>query len=128
MATRNTQNEANQLKTKLEKQYPNRKFRIVDNSRTMKMGRLAAEEEGYEILSGSVITVTAKVTSFTILEIRECGCGTEILTAAIGEDGLNECRECAKKSKEAHEANLNRSIAENKAEVDRYEAYSEFWN
>lgn len=94
MATRNTQEQAEQLKAEFETRYPARQFRIVDNSGTMTVGKMAAITNGYEVIEDGDITVLAKVTQFDVLEVRYCNCGAETLTGAIGEDGPDKCKIC----------------------------------
>lgn len=101
MATKKSLKEAQEAITRLQTRHPNATFRIVDNSKTMRIGRGAAARQGFEIVEDDGgIMVTAKVTAFDVYEIRYCRCGAEVLTAAIGEDGLDECRTCRKKREE----------------------------
>lgn len=111
MATRKSCQAAQELVTKLQKRYPKATFRIIDNSKTMQIGRKAAEMKGFEIIKDGSIMVMAQVTQFEVLEVRECQCGTEILTIAIGEWGLDECTDChekreARQAKESQERRL----------------------
>jgi len=112
MASRKTEKEAQELKAKWETQYPNSEIRIIDNSGVKQIGRCAAEQSGFEILEGNNITVKAIVTSFAVLEVKQCrSCGAEVLTAAIGEIGINVCQICERKANVKHQQELNASIA-----------------
>ena len=92
MANRDTLQEAQELKEKFEGLYPGREIRIIQ-----------------------------KPQFFSVLEIRHCDCGAEVLTKAIGEDGLNECATCkaarAQRQSAKSEASI-RSAARNVAEAN----------
>jgi len=128
MASRKTLQEARELANECQSYFPTAKFRIIDNSKRMMIGRGAAEMNGYTILEddGSIM-VLAEVTSFEVLEVRSCKCGNEVLTAAIGEAGLDECQPCreARQTRQAHE--IEEGIARNQATIDRHIAFDE-WN
>ena len=108
MATRQTQQAAQELKADFERDYPTRTFRIIDSSREMRIGRGVAEMKGYEITEddGSIM-VKVNYTEFSILEVRACRCGAEVLTKAIGEDELDECPTC-RKAREQRQAQGHR--------------------
>ena len=94
MASRTTLEKAQNLKVELQVRHPCAEFRIIDDSKERRVGRSAAEADGYKIIEDGEITVLAMVTRFDVLEVRRCECGAEILTAAIGEHGLDECATC----------------------------------
>lgn len=129
MATRNTIQKAQELKENLEITHPTRKFRIVDQSEKMRIGRKAAEAYGYEILEDTGnIMVLVNCTEFAVLEVRKCGCGEEVLTAAIGEDSLDECDECYRRRQERQARVLAHGIeksAQRAAQGDEFDRNSE---
>jgi hypothetical protein len=116
MASRQTETEAQELKANFEKTYPDRTFRIINSSQERRIGRGVAEMKGYQIIEddGSIM-VTVNYTEFQVLEVRKCVCGAEVLTAAVGEDGLNECPSCKAERKSRQEQDgterANRSAA-----------------
>lgn len=98
MAGRQTATEAQELKRSLEQAFPTRAFRIIDNSTKRTIGRGVAKRNGYTIIEDDGgIMVKVNYTEYLVLEVRKCDCGAEILTAAIGEDGLSECLDCRSK-------------------------------
>jgi hypothetical protein len=101
MATRKSLGEAQKLVAELQIRHPNAIFRIVDNSKTMRVGRGAAEMQGFKVVEDDGgIMVMAEVAAFDVYEVRQCRCGAEVLTAAIGENNLDECQICRKKREE----------------------------
>jgi len=123
MASRTTLKEAQEVKAQMEARHPGRTIRIIDKSGVAQMGRLAAESKGFEIIDGNDITVTVKEIRFDILEVRKCrNCSSEILTAAIGEDGLDECEPCKAQRKARQEKELAESIERNRQSVAEWEA------
>ena len=127
MASRSTRQEAEKIKAETEARHPGVEIRILDNSGTAQIGRMIAEREGFEILSGNDITVTVRETRFEILEVRKCRCGAEVLTAAIGESGLNECSACREKRQERQKRE-GQARAERKAGArEESQAFDSFW-
>ena len=123
MASRSTMKEAKKIKSDWETKYPNRTFCIIDRSAEMQIGRKAAEMEGFEVIEDNDDwSVLAKVTQFDILEIRQCGCGAEILTAAVGEDGLNECKDCKARRRVRQEKELAARIDRNRRATAEWQA------
>jgi len=96
MATRDSLEKAQALKRELEQAHPGIEIRILDRSTEETVWIKVAEAQGLKVLS--VVDDTHVVVSrprFDVLEVRRCtGCGKEILTAAIGEAGLDECPDC----------------------------------
>ena len=109
MASRTTLKKAQVLKEKWEAEYPNAKFRIIDNSMTRTIG-------------GKVI----ESPHFNILEVRVCGCGGEILTAAVGEASLDECKECKAKRLARQEQELEASTARQAQRMADWDAMDEW--
>jgi hypothetical protein len=128
MATRNTIQEAQELKARFETRYPARKFRVVDQSEKMRVGRRVAIAEGYEILedTGSAM-VTANCTQFAVLEIKHCECGAEVLTAAIGEDDFCECDSCYQERRTRQAKTLEDGIRNSTQRAAQADAFDEFW-
>ncbi len=126
MATRSTQQAAQELKSEFETRYPNRQFRIEDNSGAMQIGKMAAKRQCYEIIEDGDITVIAKVTRYDVLEVRHCDCGAEILTKAIGEDGADKCRACRERQQVRFDKKLRKSEAEGTQAV-RDQAHRDAW-
>ena len=87
------------------------------------MGRMVAEQKGFEILAGNDITVTVRETRFEILEVRKCRqCDEEILTAAIGEYGLDECAACREKRQARQKAEGQARAERARREVREWDA------
>jgi hypothetical protein len=128
MASRDTLAEATELKNKFETRYPARKFKIVDQSEKMRIGRRVAIAEGYEILedTGSAM-VMANCTQFAVLEVKHCECGAEVLTAAIGEDGLHECDDCYRHRQERQARVLAHGIENSTQRAAQADAFDETW-
>ena len=129
MASRKTLKEAESLRDEFQARHPAATFRIIDNSKTMNIGRVVAMMDGYDIVKDDgAIMVTAKVTRFDVVEVRHCSCGAEILTAAIGENGIDECAKC---KEAAHTARMSESARRCErsrhavAEHARFDDYSE---
>jgi hypothetical protein len=125
MATRKTLTEAEELSAKLQIAHPTAKIRIIANHREMRIGRAVAERQGYEVLGDDGgIMVLAQVTEFSILEVRHCDCGVELLTAAIGEYGVDMCQKCAERFQSEYRLNADAYNAHvkamHKAEADYY--------
>jgi len=74
-ASRGTRQEAEKVKARMEERHPGVTIRIVERG-----------------------------PRFVIMEARKCQCGTEVLTAAIGELGANECPACREKRQARHKA------------------------
>ena len=53
-------------------------------------------------------------------------CGAEILTAAIGEYGLDECQDCRKAREERQTVELAEGIARSRESVARHVAFDEY--
>lgn len=126
MASRTNLREAQELKAEWQTRHPGARFRIVDNSETMMVGKAVAERHGYEIIEDGRIRVLAKVTRFDVLEIRQCECGAEILTAAIGEISLNECKECKTKRQTRQAQELEESIRREAQRLADWDAMDEW--
>jgi len=96
MATRKTLREAQELAEKWQTQYPDATFRIEDIAPW----------------------------GFDVLEARVCRiCGSEYLTAAIGEyDGLR-CDACEQQAREESRESSKRALATNKARQAQQEFY-----
>jgi hypothetical protein len=98
MASRAILSKAQVLKAKMEAAFPAAKLVIINRSKSGTIGRDYAIEHGLEIIEDTGALVTAIMTSFHVLEVKLCcGCGSEILTAAIGEAGNDECQDCRDK-------------------------------
>lgn len=126
MASRITLQEAQNLKAELQVRHSHAEFRIVDNSNERRIGRKAAEAKGYQIIEDGRITVLAMVTRFDVLEIRRCQCGAEILTAAIGELGLDECPACQTKRQARFQKELKESCQRNADHMAAWDAMDEW--
>lgn len=127
MASRSTRQEAEKIKAETESSHPGVEIRILDKSGMTQMGRMIAEREGFEILGGNDITVTVMETRFEILEVRKCRCGAEILTAAIGESGLDECTDCREK-RQQRQKREGRARAGRKANArEESQKFDNFW-
>ena len=127
MASRSTRQEAEKVKAEFQASYPDATIRIIDNSKTMRIGRLVAQDKGYDIVEDDGgIMVTAEVTTFDILEVRTCACGNEILTAAIGELGLTECKSGKEQRRARQAAELADGIERNRTAVARHMAFDEY--
>lgn len=113
MASRKSQAKAQELIEKMQANFPDATFRIVDNSATQRIGRIVAEEDGLEIVEDNGgIMVTARVSRFDVLEARIChSCGSEFLTRAIGEHGPT-CKTCRDSSAINFNAELKTRIAQ----------------
>ena len=109
MASRKSLKEAQELKEKWEAEYPNAKFKIIDDSMTRTIG-------------GKVI----ESPQFNILEARQCGCGGEILTAAVGEASLDECKECKAKRLARQKQELEASIGRQARRMADWDAMDEW--
>jgi Tat protein secretion system quality control protein TatD with DNase activity len=123
MATRSTKEKAEELKKKLEGQFPSATFRVTDKSATRSIGRKVAEREGFQVVedNGGPM-VKAKVTEYLITEVRQChDCGAEITTVAFGEYGLDECRECEEKRLARQKKELAESIERSRQNVAEWE-------
>lgn len=97
MASRNSMKEAQELKMTFETNYPNAEIRIVENG-----------------------------ARFDILEVRECDdCETEILTAAIGEWGVDECFDCREASEAKWKEELAAGVARQNDEIAQWVAHDE---
>ena len=127
MASRSTRQEAEKIKAETEARHPGIEIRIIDKSGVTQMGRMIAEQKGFEIISGNDITVTVRETRFEILEVQECRCGKEILTAAIGEDGLNECTNCREKRQQRQKAEGKTRAARKAGAREESQAFDNFW-
>lgn len=129
MASRSTLQKAQEVKAEIESRHPGIKIRITDESGVHQMGRAVAERKGFEIVEDNGgCMVTVKETYFDISEVRICtGCGVEILTAAIGEDTLNECTTCRERRLEKQEKELQASIERSRQRMDWAESFDEMW-
>jgi len=130
MATRNTKEKAQQLKEKLEAEYPGIEIRVVDQSSTRRLGRLIAEQNGLGIIEddGSGMVVV-RMPEFAVLEVRHCQrCGAETLTAAIGEIAMtgDHCQSCEMKRHETYLHELEASC-ERSAERSREAEWRNAW-
>ena len=96
MANRTTLKEAQEVKKQFESNHTNANMVIIDRSSESRMGRIVAQEKGFEIVADNGgIMVTVKETSFDILESRTCKkCGVEILTAEVGAISADICKNC----------------------------------
>lgn len=111
MASRSTLKKAQELKAKFEANHPNAEIRIIDRSGIARIGRGVAESNGFEIVEDDGgIMVTINEVRFEVLEVRHCKCGAEILTAAIGEWGLDECQACKETRETRQRIELDESI------------------
>lgn len=129
MASRADREVAEKLKAQYQNEYPNREFRVLDKSSTRKVGRVIAERKGFTVIEddGGPM-VTAQVAAFDVLEIRKCAdCGSEVLSAAIGEDSAAVCTHCRTARRERKEKRSRRrqttsrqQVAESRAR-DRWE-------
>ena len=98
MASRNTLEKAQELKNEMEQRHPNATIRIVE------------ERTGY-----------------WIGEVRKCReCGGEILTAAVGEWGNDECRECAATGRTRWDAKVARGVEASRQAVAEHMAFDEY--
>lgn len=124
MASRNTKAEAQDLRNEIEARFPGVDIRIVDKSAVRKVGRKIAERQGLEILKDDGrFMVKVFEPKFEVLEVRTCRCGAEVLTAAIGEDSLDECPACRAARKERQERDLETRIARKAADRERFERW-----
>ena len=113
MANRATLDGAQALKVQMQSMFPNAKLTIVDRSKPSTIGRDYAIEHGLEITSdqGGAL-VTAIATRFDVLEVLACHeCGSEVLTAAIGEIGNDECQDCRQERSKMFSAELRDDVA-----------------
>ena len=127
MASRATLKEAEEVKEELKARYSTATFRIIDNSKTSMVGRALAETKGYKIVEddGSRF-VKAEVTQFDVLEVRVCTCGAEVLTAAIGEAGVDECQECRTKNTAQYTVELDEAVKRSRDKVAEMVARDEW--
>jgi hypothetical protein len=127
MATRDTLEKAQELKARWEVDFPNAEIRIINKSGIMTVGRGVAEMENLEIIEDNGgIMVKVQMPQFEVLEVRHCECGAEILTAAVGEWGLNECQNCKQTREVEYAANLQAGIEKSRQEVNEI-AWRDEW-
>ena len=97
MADRDTLQEAQELKANFENWFPGREIRIVPRAQ-----------------------------GFSVLEVRHCICGAEVLTKAVGEDGRNECATCKTKRAQRQSAQSQEAIRRSAANVAEH-AWRDEW-
>ena len=99
MASRNTLQEAQEVKAGMESRHPGIEIRIVDTG-----------------------------TRFNIMEVRKCAdCGSEILTAAIGQLTSNKCRTCCEKKRVKQEKKLQANIKREAERLAWADNFDEMW-
>lgn len=127
MASRTTLRKAEELKEQMQEWVPAVTLRIIDRSETRRIGRGVAEMEGYKIVEDDGgIMVLAEVTQFDVVEVRQCACGAEVLTIAIGEAGLDECQACKRKRQKWQAEESMHSSQASRASVAAHMAFDEY--
>lgn len=125
MAWRTTREAAEAVAADVRTNHPGVSISVVDRSEERYVGRIAAEEEGWQVLEdngGPMVKVWA--TMFFVLEARQCRvCGTEIFTEAYGEANSDLCPRHEAEARERNEIETRRRVEESRRKVEFVDRY-----